>query len=109
MATYAASFLITLLCEAIEVQNTIVQMEDYRNHLVITTENGVHVVPEGLVKDWITGAAEPDKDCVRRIIEEWINSIRALRGDCEILHVHKFMPSLNDGGATEICDCGDWR
>lgn len=48
------------------MQKTIVQMEDYRNHLVITTANGVHVVPEGLVKDWITGDAEPDKDCVRR-------------------------------------------
>jgi len=67
------------------MQNTIVEMDNYRSHLVITTKDGVHVVPERLIKDWVTGDAEPDKECVKRIIEEWINNIRALRGDCEIL------------------------
>lgn len=67
------------------MQNTIVQMEDYRTHVVITTTNGVHVIPECLVVDWINGKAEPDKDCVKRIIQEWLNDLRRSRGDCEIV------------------------
>ncbi len=67
-------------------QETIVNYEDYKPHVNIYTNDGnVHVLPESLIKDWVTGDKEPDAECMRRIIEEWINKLRALRGDGPII------------------------
>lgn len=54
------------------------QLEEYRkdNHIVITCEEGnVHVVPEELIKNLISGKVElfmeENKPLLRAIIKEW--------------------------------------
>ena len=50
-------------------------MEEYRPHVTITCKEGVHVVPVSVIKKWIGGDLEPNKECVRRIIQEWAEGL----------------------------------
>ena len=52
----------------------ILSMDDYRPHLIIEGDS-VHVVPIELVKKWISGEIEADKDCTRVIMKEWLDFI----------------------------------
>lgn len=52
----------------------VLSIDDYRPHLTIEGDS-IHVVPVELVKKWISGEVEADKDCVRAIMKEWLNFI----------------------------------
>jgi len=53
----------------------VVELEDFKPHVTITCKEGVHVVPVSVIKRWINGDLEPNKECVRRIIQEWAEGL----------------------------------
>lgn len=54
------------------MNDKVINIEDLKPHLTISTDNGEHVVPLSLVDKWANGESEPDKDCLKTIINEWI-------------------------------------
>lgn len=54
---------------------TVINLEEYRPHLLIPTGNVMNVVPVALVEKWIAGEIEPPEDIVRWIISDWLKEI----------------------------------
>jgi len=51
---------------------SVAHIDDYRPHVVIQTDDAVHVMPLALIDDWAEGRKDPDPDCMRVIIREWL-------------------------------------
>lgn len=52
----------------------IVELDDHRPHacFVDPVSGNAHVVPRALVESWRDGLVEPDAECVRAMISDWI-------------------------------------
>lgn len=56
---------------------TIVNLDEYRPHVVICTDDNVaHVIPQSIVEDWIKGISKPEGLIMRKIIEEWLRHLK---------------------------------
>jgi hypothetical protein len=54
-------------------------LADQRPHLMIVASNGVHVLPEALIRDVVSGAQPSSiltEPVVQRIIEEWLDLVQ---------------------------------
>jgi hypothetical protein len=53
-------------------------LADQRPHLMVVTSDGVHVLPEALIRDVVSGAQPSSvltEPVVQRIIEEWLQKV----------------------------------
>lgn len=53
----------------------IISLDEYRPHVCINTREAVHVVPVSVIEGWVKGTIEPEPECVRQIIREWLDHL----------------------------------